>query len=248
MSTVESTWRASGGRNRHHLMNFRRCTIADCHNAEGVVVVIDVLRAFTTAAWALHRGATEILLTTTVEDAFELRSRQPGAWIMGEVNALPVDGFDLPNSPAAVAAADLHGRPLIHRTTAGTQGACRVIDADHLFAASLVVASTTAACIRALDPDRVTFVETGRRDSDAGDEDVACADYIEGLIIGSPPDLAEILARVRCSAAGRRFADPLRPEFPASDLDYALQVDRFDFAMQADRRAGRLVLAAPVHE
>ncbi len=150
---------------------------------------------------------------------------------MGEVDALPVDGFDLPNSPTAVAAAGLRGRTLIHRTTAGTQGACRTVAAEHLFVASLVVASATAARIRALDPQIVTFVETGRRDHDSGDEDVACADFLEGLLNGSPPDCEAIRARVRGSKAGRRFADPAQPEFPAADLDHALEIDRFDFAM-----------------
>ncbi len=223
-------------------MEFRRCTVAECHDAEGLVVVIDVLRAFTTAAWAFHRGATEILLTTTVEDAFDLRARLPGSWIMGEVDALPVDGFDLPNSPTAVAAADLRGRTLIHRTTAGTQGACRAAAAERLFAASLVVASATAAHIRALDPQIVTFVETGRRDRDSGDEDAACADFLEALLNGSLPDCEAIQARVRHSKAGRRFADPVRPEFPAADLDYALEIDRFDFAMTAREGSNGLSL------
>lgn len=212
-------------------MKFRRCTVADCYDAEGVVVVIDVLRAFTSAAWAFHQGARAIRLTTTVADAFELRARLPGAWIMGEVDALPVVGFDLPNSPAAVAATDLRDRLLIHRTTAGTQGACRAVAAEHLFAASLVVASATAARIRALATDLVTFVETGRRADDDGDEDVACADLIAGLLTGSAPDFDVIRDRVRGSKAGRRFANPVQPEFPAADLDHVLEIDRFDFAI-----------------
>jgi len=212
-------------------MEFRRCTVAECHDAEGLVVVIDVLRAFTTAAWALYRGAPHIWLTTTVEEAFHLRARQPGSWIMGEVNALPVDGFDLPNSPSAIAATDLRGRQLIHRTTAGTQGACRALAAEQLFAASLVVARATATAVAALEPAVVTFVETGRRADNDGDEDVACADFLEGLLNGAPPDSDEIQNRVRGSRAGRRFANPAQPEFPAADLDHALEIDRFDFAM-----------------
>ena len=108
-----------------------------------MVVVIDVLRAFTAAAWAFHRGAAELVLTTTVDEAFRLRDRHQGSVIMGEVDALPVDGFDLPNSPTAVADATLRAQRVIHRTTAGTQGACRALAASHLYAASLVVANAT---------------------------------------------------------------------------------------------------------
>lgn len=225
-------------------MIFRRCTLADCDGAEGAVVVIDVLRAFTTTAWAFHRGAVAILLTTTVDDAFALRDQHAGSLIMGEVEALPVPGFDLPNSPAALATADLAGRQLIHRTTAGTQGACRAGAAGRLFAASLVTASATAAAIRALDASVVTFVETGRRGPDSGDEDVACADYLEALLGDAQAGEDDIRRRVEHSRAGRRFADPSQPEFPAADLELALQLNRFGFSMEV-RREGELVILQP---
>lgn len=223
-------------------MKFRRSTLADCHEAAGIVVVIDVLRAFTTAAWAFHRGARSIAMATTVEEALALRDDLPGAQILGEVDALPVAGFDFPNSPSAVADARLHEARLIQRTTAGTQGMRRSASANHLFAASLVVASATAAAIRGRQPESVTFVETGRRAGDWGDEDAACADYIEGLLRREPPNRATILERVRASRAGRRFADPGQPDFPAEDLRFALDLDRFDFAMVAERRNGCMVL------
>ena len=45
----------------------------------GVVVVIDVLRAFTTAAFAFAAGAREIVLVSTVDEALALRERLAGA-------------------------------------------------------------------------------------------------------------------------------------------------------------------------
>ena len=38
------------------------------------------------------------------------------------------------------------------------------------------------------------------------------------------------------------FSDPAQPEFPAADLDCALELDRFDFAMQVERENGQLAL------
>jgi 2-phosphosulfolactate phosphatase len=223
-------------------VEFRRCTIDDCHQVEGVVIVIDVLRAFTTAAWAFYRGATDILMATTVDAAFALRDRHPGTLIMGEVDALPVQGFDLPNSPTALAAADLAGRRLIHRTTAGTQGVCRAVRAEHLLATSLTIASATAKHVQSLGPETVTLVETGRCTHDTGAEDVACADYLMGLLTGRVPDTEGTVARVRRSVAGQRFADPAQPEFPAADLDRAIEIDRFDFAMVVQLTNGLPVL------
>ena len=47
------------------------------------VVVIDVWRSFTTAAYAFAAGACEILITGSVEEAMSLRVRFPQAVLMG---------------------------------------------------------------------------------------------------------------------------------------------------------------------
>jgi phosphosulfolactate phosphohydrolase-like enzyme len=41
-------------------MKFHYTTLETCHTATGVVLVIDVLRAFSNAAYAFSRGAKEI--------------------------------------------------------------------------------------------------------------------------------------------------------------------------------------------
>ena len=213
-----------------------------CHEVDGVVVVIDVLRAFTTAAFAFDRGADEILLVSTVEEAFELREQEPDCLLIGEVGGLPIKGFDLPNSPTAVARLDLSSRRLILRTTAGTQGIVLAGKADQLFAASLCVGARTAKRIEALSPEIVTFVDTGVRTKGGGDEDVACSDYIAGILCGTPPDFADIRNRVLNSPAARKFAGTKHSDFPETDVEYALMIDRFDFAMKVARRDNLLVL------
>lgn len=224
------------------------CAVADIvgidgsASATGVVVVVDVLRAFTTAAWAFARGAVEIWLVESVSEAISLRERNPGCLLMGEVDALPVPGFDLPNSPAAVAARPLHGRRIIHRSSAGTRAACRAGAASRLFAASLVVAGATASRLRALAPPRVCFIASGMEYEQGGEEDLACAELIAAAWRGDELPVKGVIARVRGASAARRFADPARPEFPAPDLELAVQIDRFDFPMEARWRDGLLVL------
>jgi 2-phosphosulfolactate phosphatase len=107
-------------------------TLETCQNVAGALVVIDVCRAFTTAAFAFAAGAERILLAGTVEEALQLRDRFPGAIIMGESSGLPVPGFDLWNSPRDVSSADLTGKTVIQRTSAGTQGMVRSRKADVL--------------------------------------------------------------------------------------------------------------------
>lgn len=90
-------------------MNFRYANLDDCHTAAGVVIVIDVLRAFSTAAYAFSLGAREILLVGTVEQALALKPQIPASKIMGEVYGLRPEGFDFCNSPTYLSREDLSG-------------------------------------------------------------------------------------------------------------------------------------------
>jgi 2-phosphosulfolactate phosphatase len=181
-------------------MRFKRLTLRDCSHATGTVVVIDVVRAFTTAAFVFAAGAREVVLTDSVEEAFALRDRfrsaargdagLSGTLLMGEDGGVPIDGFDLGNSPAALLASelDLTGRRLVQRTSAGTRGVVKAsAGADVLLAGSLVVGRATARLLRRLAPEQVTFVITGAhgRGPLDGDEDAAGAEYIQALLARS---------------------------------------------------------------
>ena len=80
-------------------MKFHYTYLEDCHTAQGVVIIIDVLRAFSTAAYAFSRGAKEILLVSSVENALLLGLQIPNSKVMGEVGGLPPEGCDFGNSP-----------------------------------------------------------------------------------------------------------------------------------------------------
>ena len=53
--------------------------------ATGMVAIIDVFRAFTTAAVARANGASSIVMVRTVEEAVALRDAGIGEICMGEV-------------------------------------------------------------------------------------------------------------------------------------------------------------------
>ena len=96
----------------------------------GPVVVVDVIRAFTTAAYAFGSGAAEIYLVGDVEEALAFKRSRPGTLALGENRGRRPDGFDYPNSPAMVIRADLTGRTLVQRTSAGTRGVVAAAEAD----------------------------------------------------------------------------------------------------------------------
>jgi len=205
-------------------------------------VVVDVLRAFTTTAYALARGAKEIILVSTIEQAFALREPDADYLLVGEVNGLPIDGFDLPNSPSAFENLVLGNRRLVLGTTAGTQGVVLAKQASQLFVASLCVATSTAHSIRALNPEVVTFVETGVRPTGGGEEDSACADYISSLLLKPPIDVADIHNRVLESQAAAKFLNKEGFDFPKTDLQHALKIDCFQFAMKVETADNLLIL------
>ena len=226
-------------------MEIKQVTLETCHTAIDAVVAIDVVRAFTTAACAFAAGASEIILVSTVEEALALRERFPGALLVGEVDGgRRVASFDFNNSPTELAGLDLTGRRLIQRTSAGTQGVVLSTGADALLASSFVCAGATARYLRRVQPEMVTFVITGIVYGRDGDEDIACADYITALLRGEQPDAAPFIRRVYESTTGHLFTDPTQSEFPRSDLECCVEVDRFDFAMPVERRDGLLVMTA----
>jgi 2-phosphosulfolactate phosphatase len=208
-----------------------------------VVVVIDVLRSFSTAAYAFTAGARAIHPVETATEALALQQVLPQCLTTGAVpGGDPVPGFDFGNSPAAMSGADLQGRELIQTTAAGVRGLLRFAHARSVFAGSLVCARATAEAIRRQQPQDVTLLITGEWVDRDGDEDVACAEYLEALLAGSAPDPGPFEERVRQSDFGRRFTRGDNPNLPLSDLDLCARADCFDFAMSAVRRDGRMVL------
>lgn len=221
-------------------------TLDTCHTAGGLVVVIDVCRAFTTAAYAFGSGADRILLAGTPEEALALRDRNPGALAMGEVDGLPVPGFDLWNAPSELVKMDLSGRVLVQRTSSGTQGVVHANGATHLLAGSFAVAGATVRAIRKRAPRRVTFVITGAEQDDPrfGLEDRACAEYIAAHLLGETPDWRDYMRwepDLRAVHHLERLPQPLLGQFEA-DLGLCQLVDRFPFALAIRKEEGMLIM------
>src|SRR5262245_46953872 len=192
---------------------------------DGTVVVIDVLRAFTTAAYAFDAGVAEIVLVETIPDAFALRERWPTAVLVGEQGGYPVEGFDLCNSPFEVVNSEVDGRKIILRTTAGTRAAAQARRAQNVLVASFVCAEATAQhLLRMAPPPRhVDLVISALDYPVGGDDDRACADYLAARLRAERPPPAPFLTRVRDSRGGKRFLDPAQTDFRVEDLELALE-------------------------
>lgn len=212
----------------------------------GAVVAVDVIRAFTTAAYAFGAGAREIHLVDRVDEALRFLHEHPTALAMGEDHGHRPDGFHLANSPVAVADADVENRVIVQRTSAGTRGMIAAASATRLWAASLVVASATAAAVMQSGLGTPTYVITGRFADlpDGGADDLLTAELIERARTGEPLDAAATAAAVADSEEAQRTRALGAGDVHPDDIAYATRVDAFAFAMEAERRGPALVLTA----
>jgi 2-phosphosulfolactate phosphatase len=203
----------------------------------GAVVVIDVVRAFTTAAYAFGAGARHVYLVGGVDDALAFKAAHPGALAMGEDRGLLPDGFDLANSPVQAARADVDDRVLVQRTSAGTQGVLAASDATRLWCASLVCASATAQAVADARLGPPTYVITGQFADrpTRGVDDRLTASYIDELRLGRRPDAEAVAREVAASDEATRTLKLGAGHVEPDDIRYATDVDRFDFAMEVTR-------------
>lgn len=202
--------------------------------AAGHVAVIDVFRAFTTAAVALANGASRIVMVGTVEEALDLRARGVAQVCIGEVRGRMPPGFDFGNSPFEVSAVQFQGRTLVQRTSAGTRGIVSAKCAERLYASSLVTASATARALVSGGPSCVTLVAMGRDGMVRTDEDEVCALHLRNLVEGRAGDPDAVRRVILAGNEAGRFSDPGRPHLHPGDLGIALDVDRYDFAVRVD--------------
>jgi len=213
--------------------------------ATGTVAVIDVFRAFTTAAVALAHGAFRIVMVGTVEEALALRDAGIGDICMGEVRGRAPDGFDFGNSPFEVSSADLLDKTIIQRTSAGTQGiVASAKRAERLYAASLVTADATVRAMLVGSPDRVSLVAMGDNGLKRTDEDEVCAMHLRNRLEGRPGDPEAVRRLILAGGEVARFHDPSRPFLHPEDVEIALDIDRYDFAIRVqiedDRPVARI--------
>ncbi|WP_306607688.1 2-phosphosulfolactate phosphatase [Azonexus sp.] len=228
-------------------MKFSRIFLNRLQNqpgAEDTVVVIDVLRSFTTAAVALAKGAAAIYPVENITQAITLAGQVANPVSVGAIGGGdPVPEFDFGNSPSQLLQADLAGKTVVMSTAAGVRGLQRFRQARQLYAASLVCARATAEAIRAAGAEKVCFVITGEWVDRDGDEDIACADYLESLLRDEPVDVAQFAQRVRNSDFGRRFTAGTWPNLPQADLELCMQADIYPFAMPVKRAGEHLIIS-----
>ena len=210
--------------------------------AVGTVAVIDAFRAFTTAAVTFANGASRIIMVGSVEEALALREGGIGQVCIGEVHGRAPEQFDFGNSPFEVCDVDFGGKTIIQRTSAGTQGIVAAASlAECLYASSLVTAEATVRAILAEGIDRISLVAMGDNGRKRTDEDELCAIHLRNRLEVRPSDPEAVRRLILAGGEVARFHDPARPHLHPEDVQIALDIDRYDFAIRVRIEDGRPV-------
>jgi 2-phosphosulfolactate phosphatase len=88
---------------------------------ESIVVIIDVLRATSTIATALHNGAASVIPVDTVNGAVQMGKTVPDSVTAGERDGRIAEGLAHGNSPFEYPPEFIRGRTLVLTTTNGTK-------------------------------------------------------------------------------------------------------------------------------
>lgn len=109
------------------------------HDLSGsVCVVLDILRATSSIVTMFARGAEEVIVAASIEDARRLAAKGDDLLLCGEQGGLPPPDFHYGNSPRQFASLSLDGQRVVLATSNGTRALVLAADSG---ASSVLVGS-----------------------------------------------------------------------------------------------------------
>lgn len=206
--------------------------------AQGLTVIIDVFRAFSTACYAFGNGIQRIYPVGDLQMAYQLKQQNPDFILVGERNEQKPEGFDFGNSPSQLLKANLMGKTMVHTTSSGTQGIANATGANEILTGSFVNAGAIVDYIRKQNPAKVSLVCMGYSCQHPTDEDTLLAVYIKNELEGVVNNFQAMVEQLR-NGDGARFFAPEKQEWaPAADFDLCLSLNRFDFVLKVEQENG----------
>jgi 2-phosphosulfolactate phosphatase len=227
-----------------------------------VAIVVDTIRATTTALYALRQGYSEVICCGEVDDARAAAAEiGPGAILAGERECVRIEGFHLGNSPREFDAGQPLGDVLVLTTTNGTRAVLQAqAEAPVVLVAALANLSATAAHAARLtraSQGRVALRCAGVRGAVALDDAYtagrlidAIASYLPEWPVGDAAQLARTSAAAFASAhtalvASQSARDLVRADL-SEDVRACAQVDAVDIVARAEPLPGGRARIAPL--
>ena len=157
-------------------------------------IAIDVLRATTTMAQALHVGAEGIQPFSNIEKLFADSESWPAEKRIraGERGGKKVDGFDFGNSPRECTPEQFAGRRLFISTTNGTRALQRIQPAPMVLTAALVNRASVVDYLLEHQPKTVWMVSSGWEGTYALEDTVCAGAMVQAIVEKSGLSLADL--------------------------------------------------------
>jgi 2-phosphosulfolactate phosphatase len=201
--------------------------------ATGIVVVVDVFRAFSVACYAVENGAVDYYAVDNVDLARKV-AKDREALLIGERDCIKVNGFDYGNSPTEIENVDFSGKTVVHTTSAGTKGLIACTQADEVLTGAFVNANAIIEYIRNSAPEVVTIVAIGSNGIMRAQEDMMCAMYIKNELDGYPNSFKTLKKFLSTVDSAEKFFDDSKDFAPERDFELCMNLDRFDFVLKAE--------------
>lgn len=198
-----------------------------------VTVIIDAFRAFATACYVLERRPKQYIYASKSSVLEKLASNFSNPLFIGK-NEIGADiEYDIPNSPTRVTEVEVTNRVIMHRTEAGAKGVLRASSADIILASSFVNIHATAQYIRKLHNPQIKITPMGHEAIAPSIEDDICAEYIRSLINNEVFAIKPFIPELK-KGPGKYFFLEDQWQYPEEDFERCLEVNRFNFAIQAE--------------
>jgi len=225
--------------------------------AAAAALVVDVIRATTTAARLLAAGARELVLAGEVDRARE-EARRRAALLAGERGGLPPEGFDLGNSPREADPERVRDRTVVMTTTNGTRAALRAAGAAQRVGLAALVNARAAVRWAAAGEGDLVLVAAGREGQAALDDTYALGALVAAFRELEPDvrlddgaKLAEALFRAqpdpRAALAESAAAAALVRIGLEADVPLCARLDELEVVPQLAAREGAVLRFRPVY-
>ena len=154
-------------------------------------VVFDVLRATSTIIIGLDHGVERFIPVETVEAARARKVQDPSLLLAGERGGLPLEGFDLGNSPAEFK--EISGKSVVLTTTNGTIALHRVGHAKRVYVGALLNLEALAHMLDSEDSTEILLVCSGTGEEFAIEDGIAAGGLVDRLPHKSLSDAASLV-------------------------------------------------------
>jgi 2-phosphosulfolactate phosphatase len=225
--------------------------------AERTAVVVDVLRASSAIVEALASGARTLYPVASIEEALRLANTlgRDEVLLCGERKCLPIEGFDLGNSPGEFTPERVGGKTLVMSTTNGTAAMAAVGGSARVLIASFLNLSAVATeLVHTLAEPAIVCAG---RERHFGLDDAVLAGRIAERVMEERPEVEWVLndGALAALALSRAYRDAgaLLPATAAGaaiaaagladDVPFCAQVDRHDVVPVLHDR--QVTLSAP---